>query len=265
MPPISPAAYLVAGGVKAKNSRNDLAMAWDFHRRLPLGFALAIFLGFFAAREARAAFDFRKCFTKAWWLIGRNPEHDFRLVPHTGRPVRASELDFSLRLHIPEGARVSRLGGRNNGEVFLVAEGGAKPFALKRYSFTGEHALDVLRLRMLEAALPPGPGNFRVVGHRELKNDVLRLEYVPGRTVADLLQDKRVPEALKERLRATHKTRLDNALAALKAQHKDAYIDGRDFIIVRTHDGYTREINLDHTNVVVSDLRTLEMTIIDPY
>ena len=168
---------------------------------------------------------------------------------------------------VPPGAVVRRLGGGpGGGEVFLFEMPTGETFVIKKY-YVWKGARRDQRLLEILATMRmrhPDPFSFHVIRSELLGEDLMKLEYVSGRTLEHVLNDSLVPEPARKELAEAYRKCLDNFQKALRREFPSAVveIDSNNFIKV-TENGALTKFFLAPPNVLVTPDGRL--VVIDPY
>lgn len=203
------------------------------------------------------------------------------IAVNSGTYVPISELPEALReLAIYEGHQnytFSLLGSGITAKAYLVSDESGKPlFVYKVYhEITGREASppEVLKLsdetafEEIQSAIDKGIDvGFKIPKtYNVFDSLVSKLEYVPGRDLASILQDESVSKALKTELLAIYKRKLDKFTKNFMTRLPTFDVEAKDYTYkaqALTSDG-SFLITIKPSNVIVDPV-TFQMTLIDP-
>ncbi len=185
-------------------------------------------------------------------------------TPELGEPIYPYGLDLS----VPPNAKIFKLGKGEFGAVYRIEESNGQSFVVKVYEDYEAKEMDLARFSYLAKVLNKSPRLPRVRFHlaqaTELPGNQTRLNFVPGRTLASLLDSRDTPTSLHLELIRRFDLLLQNLRADLATQGAVFSSFGSPIMVKDRRGKFTIDFLLHHGNILV-DPNTLEMTIIDPY
>ncbi len=180
------------------------------------------------------------------------------------RPACVRFFEFQPIAKIPERGHV--LGAGQNGEVKLLSDGKSK-YVVKAYHSKSDHRTsqiqsDLRAFRYLEKY--KARFSFELPLVKYLGANEIQMSYHEGRTVDELLKDKKTNAEVKEKIEKAYAKLLSEIEATL---HHFDHVEKKDGILVAEDDQLAMgpfHFIIKKDNVIVNP-ETLRLTLIDPH